>query len=112
MILDHYMYTRDAAALAKYLPIVDLTLEFFRQHYPLRDSAGKMSIHPTQALETYWCGDQDNPMNSTNCLTNDAPTVAGLHALTERVLGLPQALTTATQREHWSELAAMLPEVL
>ena len=43
----------------------------------------------TQALETYQCPNW--PTNQSDCPTNDHPTVAALHVLTERALELPNA---------------------
>jgi hypothetical protein len=54
-------------------------------------------MHPAQALETWW--DCVNPM----------PELAGLHAITSRLLALPEALTTPPQRTFWRQLQAKLP---
>ena len=58
---------------------------------------GKLVMHPSQALETWW--DCTNPM----------PELAGLHALTARLLALPERLTTPEQRQFWKALQAKLP---
>ena len=42
-----------------------------------------------KALETYQCPNW--PTNQSDCPTNDHPTVAALHVLTERALELPSA---------------------
>jgi len=58
-------------------------------------------IQPTQAAETYWYG-----------VVNDLPNVAGLRAVTERLLALPSPLVTRSDREFWwrmQEAAPALP---
>lgn len=56
MILDHYDYTQNATALARYFPIVSLTIDFFRQHYKNRTAAGATSqfsrAHRTSLTES------------------------------------------------------------
>ena len=54
MILDHFLYSQSKAALNKYFPVVNLTLQFFHDHYKNRTADGQLVIWPTQALETYW----------------------------------------------------------
>jgi len=54
-------------------------------------------MHPAQAVETWW--DCTNPM----------PEVAGLHAVTERLLALPERLTTKDERRFWNSLRGKLP---
>eukprot|EP01001_Neometanema_parovale_P007003 NODE_332_length_2657_cov_50.772691_g312_i0.p1 GENE.NODE_332_length_2657_cov_50.772691_g312_i0~~NODE_332_length_2657_cov_50.772691_g312_i0.p1 ORF type:complete len:832 (-),score=157.15 NODE_332_length_2657_cov_50.772691_g312_i0:160-2604(-) len=113
MILDHYLYTQDAGALKRYMPIVTLTLDFFRQHYRNRTADGKYIIWPTQALETYWCA-FSNPWvapNEHNCIEDDHPTVSALHVLLEKVLALPTQFSTAEQRAQWVEFQSKLPPV-
>ena len=122
MLLDHYYWSLDGDTLRKYLPIAVETMAFFRQHYPIRD--GKVSIFPSQALETFWCDAADespagarwsngswdgDAWNRTSCVENDAPTLAALHTLSEKLLQLPDEFTTANQRQAWKEYAAALP---
>ena len=107
MVLDDLLYTGDEEAYTRYAPLVEGTLDFYARHYN-RSAGGELRIFPTQALETYWCG---WPANASSCPTNDAPTVAALHALTSRALDLPPGLSTATRRAQWAELRAALPPV-
>ena len=111
--------------LARYFPIVSLTLDFFRQHYTNRStSTGRIKIWPTQALENFTCARmprepaaQWHPPNSTNCIEDDTPTVVALHVLLERVLLLPHngsdavAGITAAQRAEWQAFQALFPDV-
>jgi len=96
MMLDRYEYTLEEAFLREMaLPAAHEVLTFFDQHYPT-DANGTMVMHPAQAVETWW-----------NC-TNPMPELAGLHAVTERLLALPERLTTAEQRAFWSRLRKKL----
>ncbi|MBM3860838.1 MAG: LamG domain-containing protein [Verrucomicrobia bacterium] len=78
LMLDYCDHTGDRAFLEKtVLPFCREILTFFDQHYQT-GSDGKLVMHPSQALETWW--DCTNPM----------PEVAGCIAVCERL----QALAT------------------
>lgn len=97
MMLDYYDHTLDETMLRDtLLPAAHEVLTFFDQHYQVGD-AGKLVMYPSQSLETWW--DCTNPM----------PELAGLHAVTDRLLALPDSLTTADQRTFWTQLKAKLP---
>lgn len=97
MVFDYYDYTRDEAVLKnRLLPAAQAVLTFFDEHYKTGDD-GKLVMHPSQALETWW--DCTNPM----------PELAGLHALCARLLALPERLTTPEQRQFWTALQKKLP---
>ncbi len=99
MMLDYYDYTGDRAFLEdKVLPFAREALTFFDRHYP-DGPDGKMLMHPSQALETWW--DCTDPM----------PEIAGLYADTKRLLRLDTALTTAGDRAFWERLRTRLPEI-
>ncbi|MCS7238517.1 MAG: DUF5703 domain-containing protein [Thermoguttaceae bacterium] len=99
LLLDYWEHTEDKAFLkTKVLPTADAILRFFDEHYP-DGPDGKMRLYPAQALETWW--DCENPM----------PEVAGLHAVTARLLSLPEELTTAEERSFWQRLRDRLPEI-
>ncbi|HPA16197.1 MAG TPA: DUF5703 domain-containing protein [Verrucomicrobiae bacterium] len=83
MMLDYYEHTRDEKFLAEtVLPFVREILAFYDARYPV-DAGGRIVIHPAQALETWW--DCTNPM----------PDIAGLTAVTGRLLRLtgPEAMS-------------------
>jgi hypothetical protein len=111
MLLDYYAYTLDDAAMAEYMPLLAGTLDFFAKHYGDVERAPKtkLTIFPAQALETYQCPTW--PATSKNCPTNDHPTVAALHVLTERAQELPTRFSTDAQRAQWKALAEALPAV-
>ncbi len=99
MMLDCYEHTLDVSFLKnKVLPTAHEILTFFDRHYR-SDRRGKLVMHPSQSLETWW--DCTNPM----------PELAGLHAVTQRLLGLPEQLTTTEQRAFWRALNAKLPDL-
>ena len=91
------------------------------EHYPVQ-SNGRVRIFPSQALETFWCdaadslrdenwtnGSWSGSWNTSNCIENDAPTLAALHVLCEKLLALPTGFTNKSQRALWSAYAAGLP---
>jgi hypothetical protein len=109
MVLDHYLYTGNSTALQRYLPIASAAVEFFYWHYPQRTSTpdgGMFQVFPAQALEAYWC---PLPVRSGECSTDDAPTLAALHAVLPRLLELPDTLTSAEQRTLWTTFLDILP---
>ena len=97
MLLDAYEYTGDEALLRKrVLPAADAVLRFFDNYYKTNEQ-GKLVMHPSQAVETWW--DCTDPM----------PELSGLIAITSRLLALPESLTTPEQRMYWNTFAAKLP---
>ncbi|MCP5517785.1 MAG: hypothetical protein H7A45_11090 [Verrucomicrobiales bacterium] len=99
MMLDYYEHTQDRAFLeATALPFARETLAFFEEHHATND-AGKLVLHPAQAVETWW-----------RC-TNAMPELAGCRAVTERLLALPQDIGSPADRSFWTRLYAKLPEL-
>jgi len=99
LMLDYYDHTLDEAFLAQTaLPMAHEVLTFFDQQYPV-DERGRLVMRPAQALETWW-----------EC-TNAMPELAGLHALTERVLALPERLTDSGRRGFWQALRKKVPDL-
>jgi alpha-L-fucosidase 2 len=97
MMLDHYEFTTDKKLLDKrIIPTADAVLRFFDRYYKT-NADGKLVMHPSQALETWW--DCTNPM----------PELAGLRAVTARLLALPETATPAESRAYWTELLTKLP---
>jgi hypothetical protein len=100
LMLDRWDYERDDAFLAsEVLPLAEPVLAWFATAYP-RDDQGRLKITPTQAVETYWHGVQD-----------DMPTVAGLHWVLARLLELPPAALPAEAAARWRELQKALPPI-
>lgn len=99
MMLDYYDYTQDVEFLhTQVLPTAQQIFTFFDQHYQT-DEKGKLVMHPAQALETWW--DCTNPM----------PELAGLQAITARLLALAAPLVTPEQRNFWTSLKNKLPKL-
>ncbi|HOW67842.1 MAG TPA: DUF5703 domain-containing protein [Verrucomicrobiota bacterium] len=99
MMLDYFDHTLDRDFLQKTaLPYTREVLSFFDQHYPV-NAEGKLVMHPSQALETWW-----------QC-TNATPELAGCVALTQRLLALPAVLAPPLDHELWSRLQAKLPPI-
>jgi hypothetical protein len=98
LMLDYYEHTRDEAFLeTQLLPMARDVLRYFETRFP-RDAAGKLVIQPTQAVETYWYD-----------VVNDLPSVAGLRAVTERLLALPPGRVPPAEREYVQHMQAMTP---
>jgi hypothetical protein len=99
MMLDYYDHTRDREFLARtVVPFSREILTFFDQHYKTNE-AGKLVMHPSQALETWW--DCTNPM----------PELAGCVAVADRLLALPDAEAPAAERTLWRRLRDKLPDL-
>jgi hypothetical protein len=99
MMLDYYDYTQDTLFLKKkILPVANDVMKFFVHFYPTNDS-GKLVMHPSQSCETWW--DCTDPM----------PELAGLYSLCDRLLALPEDLTSQEDRIFWKNLLAKLPEI-
>ena len=97
MMMDYYDHTQDEEFLKKHLlPTAHEILTFFDQHYST-GADGKLVMHPAQALETWW-----------KC-TNPMPELAGLHAVSQRLLELPAGMTPENERAFWTQLRAKLP---
>lgn len=99
LLLDYYEHTGDVAfARNQAIPTADAVVRFFDEHYEV-DRRGKLVLHPAQALETWW-----------QC-TNPMPEVAGLTAVTDRLLALPRSLTAPDERAVWTRIRNQLPEL-
>ncbi len=97
MMLDYYEHTLDEEFLQRLLlPTADEILTFFDQHYQTGPD-GKLVMHPAQALETWW--ETTNPM----------PELAGLLAVSTRLLSLPGELVSPERRTYWTALQDKLP---
>lgn len=96
------------ADVRPYVPIADGMLRFFDQFYRAKckettgqelDKQGRLVIFPGNAAESH------------SGTTNDAPTVAGLIALSETLLALPGDLGSPSQRAFWKAFRDRLPPV-
>lgn len=98
LMLDRAAYTGDRAFLQKRaIPMANDALRYYDTRFK-RDDKGKLLITPTQAVETYWHG-----------VVNDAPSVAGLHAVCEALLALPADAATPEDRAFWKRMKDATP---
>ena len=99
MMLDRYEHTLDEAFLKEtIIPFANEIFIFFDQQYK-KGADGKLVMHPSMACETWW-----------EC-TNPMPEVAGLHAITDRLLALSYHLTTPKQRAFWQQSKRSFPDL-
>jgi hypothetical protein len=97
MMLDYVEHTEDWEYFQKWVvPTAHEVLLFFQQHSPL-DEKGRLVMTPSQALETWW--DCTNPM----------PEVAGLHAVTSRLMTYDAKWSTAEERKFWKQVKDITP---
>jgi hypothetical protein len=97
MMLDRYEHTLDEAFLKETtLPFATEVLKFFVEHYKT-DADGTLVMHPAQALETWW--ECTNPMDP----------VSGMRAVTDRLLGLPERLSSPELRKYWAQVQSKIP---
>jgi type 1 glutamine amidotransferase len=98
MMLDYYDYTLDEQFLMEtVLPVAQAVVAFFDNYYQTNEN-GKFNMFPSMACETWW--DCTNPM----------PEIAGLHAVTQRILNLPESLVSAEDRSYWMEIGKKIPD--
>ena len=71
--------------MAEYiLPICLNATVYYDEHYPLsKDGNHKLDMFPSQGEETWQC---PQPKNRSGCTTNPASDIAGLWAITQRLL--------------------------
>ena len=97
MMLDYYEYTGDAAfAQQTLVPIASAGLQFFDQHFG-RDAQGKLLLDPDNAIEMFWK------------VHDPAPDIAGLQAVLQRMITLPNNIVSSAQVASWSNLLQQLP---
>lgn len=106
MILDHYAHTGKDSG---YLGIPKGVVQFYWNLWKNTSTAPQqpMVFFPTQAVETWQCPGW--PVDPTNCPTNDMPTVAGLHAVLEKLLQHPPPGTPQETVSSWTEMHGKLP---
>ncbi len=96
MMIEAYEHAPDDALLEKrIIPTADAVIRFFDSYYQT-DASGQLVMHPAMALETWW-----------NC-TNPMPELAGLRAITAKLLALPPGKIPADRRAAWQAFAAKL----
>lgn len=100
------------------LPICLNATTFYFEHYKASGPEGKLDMFPSQGEETWQCPD---PHNRTACTTNPASDIAGLWAITDRLLrlapdtnagaGPSDTMLTKAQAEMLRALRQVIPEL-
>jgi len=99
MMLDYYEYTGDTKfAREMAVPMISSGLTFFNEHFQL-GLDGKLLFDPDNAIEMYWKA------------SNPAPDIAGLHAILERMIALPDNLADASTKSTWKKMQSELPDL-
>lgn len=99
LMLDYYEHTEDVKFLNdELIPMAHEVLSYYDTRFQ-RDANGKLVISPTQAVETYW-----------DDVTNDTPSVAGLHSVLNGLLTI-EAARTSPERALWESMKAATPPV-
>ena len=108
LMLDQYdWYAQDDIITIYLLPIADVLLTHYIEHYPVNTTSGKLDMFPAQSLETWQCPSPER----NNCVTNPAEQVAGLRTVSQRLLKLPTNFGTADQRKLWQNVNNIAPEI-
>ena len=98
----HDITQNDAWWTSKGLPFIHEIVTFFREHYST--DGGPIRITPSQGLETLR-SDQENDEE----IVNTTDKVAGLHFILDKLLALPEELTSEEQRTYWHGMKSQLP---
>jgi alpha-L-fucosidase 2 len=99
MMLDYYEFTGDKKfAKEILLPVASEGIKFYDQHFG-RDTAGKLLLDPVNSIEQFWK------------VHNPAPDIAGLNAVTSRLIKLPADLVSQQQRSGWQRFMQQIPEL-
>lgn len=100
LALQYYEFTQDETFLKeKALPTAKSVVKFFDSYYDVDPATGKLKMSPAQSLETWWDCD------------NSTPEIAGVRAVLQRLLALPENLTSTNDRAYWNEFLQRVPDV-
>lgn len=131
--LEDYSLSLNATTLTELtLPICDAVTEFYRERFKnINATTGKTDMFPSQVIESYWCGNGGagtnawghvdesgklvRPYSRSECPTNGAPDVAGLHAILPKLLALPKEIVGtsryAKSAVSWAAALKALPSL-
>lgn len=105
MILEYYDFTGND--ISEYIPFIEQAVIFYDEHYRMRnklitgnelDENGKLVIYPSNTLESH-----------TDC-KNPTSVIAGLTAILNRLITLPEPLQNLDKKNRWHSILAILPE--
>ena len=124
--LEDYSRSMNESTLTELtLPICDAVMEFYRERFNNTNATtGKLDLFPAQVIESFWCGNGgtgsnawghvdetgkfQRPYSRSECPTNGAPDVAGLHAILPKLLALPKDILAYRYTDSAAEWAATL----
>jgi len=107
MILKYHFYSGND--ISAWLPFIESSVVFYDKHYQFRNTQktgrplnddGKLVFHPTTAGEAHRGG------------TDPADGVAGMRAVLQAALRLPEDVLTEKQRGYFSKVLERTPELL
>jgi len=100
LMLDRWEWSgEDTFLRGRIVPMARAVLDYFDSRFP-RTADGKLRLTPTQAVETYW-----------NDVIDDTPTVAGLHAVLDRLVAIPAGKVPPSEQAFWRRLHSQLPRI-
>ena len=94
------------ANISPYMPLIKSALTFFDEHYQQEqlkrsthalDANGHLVLYPGSAAETY------------KITYNSVTTVAGLSAVLQQLLQLPEPYLDSAEKEHWQQMLSRIP---
>ena len=96
MMLDYYDFSQDNPYLqSDIVPFSKKAFRFFETRFS-QNEQGQIVISPSHAVETYW-----------HDVVNDMPTVAGLQAVSKRLLAIPHLQQNS--RDYFATFSKTLP---
>ena len=102
MLYYHDITQNNAWLTSKGLPFIHEILTFFREHYST--NGGPIRIAPSQGLESLRPDKEGGDE-----IVNPTDKVAGLHIVLDKLLALPEALSTEAQRTYWQNMKSQMP---
>ena len=103
MLYYHDITQNDDWWTKKGLPFIHEIVTFFREHYS--EAGGPIRITPSQGLETLR-PDTERPVAP---IVNPTDKVTGLHFILDKLLALPEELSTEAQRTYWHGMKSSMP---
>lgn len=97
MILEYYRFTGED--ISEYMEFMESIVLFYDSFYQRDDENGKMIMYPANALETY------------HVVKNPIDGIAGLQAVVQRMLELPEELFSEKQKENFRRIQKRIPEI-
>ena len=110
-VLDYILAMNASADSLAYLHIATAVADYYRSHFSVNATTGRVVITPTQVLESFWCDYNANSHEFQNCCADDTPSVTAMMAVFEKLLKLPDGVLTPSQAANFSAFSHALPEL-